>query len=86
MTETLTPEAKIQSVADQLVLIQRGKINVMSCPYCAEMTEEGGTFCCGLMMAAIEAILHRQETEAQISFAAEVADRAAEEKPLVTIN
>ena len=82
----MTGDEKIQNVADQLVLIQRGKINVISCPYCAEITEEGGNFCCPLMMAAMEAVLHRQDTEAQIAFAAEVADRADEEKPLVTIN
>ena len=86
MNNALTPDQKLQSVAAQLVLIQRGEINVISCPYCAEITKEGDTICCALMAAAMEAILDRQETEARISFAAEVADRANDEKPLVTIN
>ena len=82
----MTAEEKITNVSDQLVLLQRGKINMLGCPYCSGLSVQGETFCCPLMMAAVEAILDRQETEAQIAFAAEVADRASEEKPLVTIN
>ena len=82
----MTPEAKIQNVADQLILLQRGKVNTISCPYCAEITSEGENFCCPLMMSAVEAILDRKEVDARISMAEEIADRAADQRPLVTIN
>ena len=82
----MTSDEKIKNVEDQLVLLRRGNVNTVSCPYCAEITAEGENFCCPLMMATIEAILHRQDTEARISMAAEIADRAADQRPMVTIN
>ena len=82
----MSPESKIQNVADQLVLLQRGKINAIACPYCSGLSVEGETFCCPLMMSAVEANLDRKEVDARITIAEENADRAANQRPLVTIN
>ena len=82
----MTAEEKITNVSDQLVLLQRGKINTLGCPYCSGLSVQGETFCCPLMMAAVEAILDRQELDKRIALAEEISDRAADQWPLVTIN
>ena len=88
MTEPLSPEAKIRNVEDQYVLLMRGNITALSCPYCGGINPAGAdAMCCGLMAAAVLAIIDRDETADRLKKAEAIIDRYSDMKntPLVRL-
>ena len=72
----MSGEEQIQSVESQVVLMTRGELNALSCPYCGILTPDGDTFCCLLMVNAVAAVLMRLKFEDEKRIA-EAAEKAA---------
>ena len=72
----MTGEEQIQSVESQVVLMTRGELNALSCPYCGTLIPNGEEFCCLLMVNAVAAVLVRIDFEKQ-KRCAEAAQKAA---------
>lgn len=82
----MTPEEKLVNVESQVVLVQRGEINAIACPYCQGIVPAGTTFCCITLGKAVSAVLDRQESDDRLRIAEEAFYRAGQEKRLVSIN
>ena len=72
----MTGEDQIRSVESQVILLTRGEVNALSCPYCGAITPTGETFCCGRMAQAVAAVMMRIDFEKQ-KRCAEAAEKAA---------
>ena len=72
----MTGEEQIQSVESQVVLMTRGKVNALSCPYCGALTPAGKTLCCLLFVNAIAAVLQRIDFERNKEIAEEAMEKA----------
>ncbi len=72
----MTGEEQIQSVESQVILLTRGELNALACPYCGAITPAGEEFCCLLMVNAVAAVLMRIDFEKQ-KRCAEAAEKAA---------
>lgn len=72
-----SPAAKIKSVEDQIALMDRGQLKILSCPYCDRENVKGEPLCCNLLMLAVNAVLDSFEAEEQINRAAKIADKAS---------
>jgi ribosomal protein S26 len=72
----MTGDDQIQSVEHQVVLLTRGELNALACPYCGAITPAGEAFCCLLMVNAVAAVLLRIDLEKQKKIA-EAAEKAA---------
>ena len=72
----MTGEEQLQSVESQVVLMTRGELNALVCPYCGAITPNGEVFCCLLMVNAVAAVLMRIDFEKQ-KRCAEAAEKAA---------
>ena len=72
----MTGEEQIKSVESQVVLMTRGELNALCCPYCGCITPAEASFCCLLMVNAVAAVLMRLDFEKQ-KRCAEAAEKAA---------
>ena len=79
----MTAEEKLRNLESQIVLIERGQHDVISCPYCGGITPKGGAFCCKTVSEAIAAILDRMDLEQKIREAEAIAEKIEKERPLV---
>jgi hypothetical protein len=80
----MTGEQKLKNVEDQVVLMQRGKINAVMCPYCSGIwkapDKQETPVCCSTLAKAVEAILDRQDSEARLELAGKIAGNVALER------
>lgn len=72
----LTPEEKIENIAQQMRACELGALQELACPYCGEINKQGEPLCCNLFAAAALAIMQRQDTRAQIEMADRIAEKA----------
>ncbi len=73
---TLSPEAKLDFIRDQILAVRDGEISWVLCPYCGgENTPVDKHLCCALFKEASEAILDRMEKQEAIDFLNTVQDK-----------
>lgn len=56
----MTTEEKRKSVEDQVVLITRGNISKLHCPYCGETREASEPCCCPALQNVLEKVAEEQ--------------------------
>jgi hypothetical protein len=80
---TLTPEQKVQYVERQIVLAQRGEVEMICCPYCGIACMVGAeSLCCDLLGQAVHAVLFKFETTSQLQMAAQIAENVDKTSPI----
>ena len=72
----LTPDQKIDNIAQQMRACELGALQELACPYCGEINKQGQPLCCNLFAAAALAIMQRQDTREQIEMADRIAEKA----------
>jgi predicted transcriptional regulator len=71
----MTAEEKIKNVEAQIVLMERGEINAVACPYCGGIALQGKAMCCSTLIKCVEAIMDKQESESRAETASIIAGK-----------
>lgn len=78
-----TPEEKIRSVESQVILIERGNLAQIACPYCGVTTLQGNALCCPTLSRAINAVIDRKDFEQSKETGDQIAENIQKTKPVV---
>lgn len=70
-----TGTEKLQFMAEQLAELVPGQRPYLDCPYCFGSSRRGETFCCELLLRAVEAILDANQQIQTVAFMEKVIDR-----------
>ena len=65
MTDTMTPEEKIEFVRQQIKDIRAGHVDSISCPYCHKFAHRG-QLCCRVLTGCVSAILYDEQVSDEI--------------------
>lgn len=74
--DNLTPEQKIEYVANQIRACEIGAIQELDCPYCHASNRRGEPLCCNLFAAAALAILQREDLRERSELAERIGEKA----------
>jgi hypothetical protein len=72
----LTPDEKIENIAQQMRACEIGALQELACPYCGSINTQGQPLCCNLFAAAALAIMQREDARAQLEMADRIAEKA----------
>jgi hypothetical protein len=75
MADELTPDQKIEKVAENIALCEVGGSMFIPCPYCNALNKEGEPLCCRLFAIAAMAVISRQEIREQMDRTEQVLEK-----------
>jgi hypothetical protein len=76
MESKLTPDQKIENIAQQIRACGLGALQELGCPYCGASNKQGQPLCCNLFAAAALAILQREDLREKSELAERIGEKA----------